>query len=242
MSKKFRNKICVYCAVTPSTTADHVFAREFFTQARRDNLPKVPACETCNNAKSRLELYLAAVMPFGARNTDAHELLNSMVPKRLAKNARLHRELTQGAEYAEMEENGVPSTAALSVPFEPEKLHLLFNYVVKGLLFHHWSVLLGKEHAVEVMSATGFGDQFLLNLLGRNCAQRVEGNFGEGTFVYHAAQGIDYPEFTVWRFSIYGGMLLAGDPEVPEERSVSLGAITARKDFLERPSIRKLLE
>ncbi len=63
MSKRFRDKPCDYCLTNPSTaTGDHVFAREFFPEAARANLPKVPACESCNNEKSRLEHYLTAVL------------------------------------------------------------------------------------------------------------------------------------------------------------------------------------
>jgi hypothetical protein len=35
--KKFNDKMCVYCATEPATTEDHVFARGFFVEARRDN-------------------------------------------------------------------------------------------------------------------------------------------------------------------------------------------------------------
>jgi hypothetical protein len=46
--KKFNEKMCVYCATQLATTEDHVFARGFFVEACRDNLPKVPACQPCN--------------------------------------------------------------------------------------------------------------------------------------------------------------------------------------------------
>jgi hypothetical protein len=46
--KKFNDKMCVYCATQLATTEDHVFARGFFVEACRDNLPKVPACQPCN--------------------------------------------------------------------------------------------------------------------------------------------------------------------------------------------------
>jgi len=72
MSKRFKNKLCVYCLKNPSTpTGDHIFAREFFMQDRRANLPKVPACKHCNNEKSQLEHYLTAVLPFCGRHPDA---------------------------------------------------------------------------------------------------------------------------------------------------------------------------
>src|ERR1700722_9395653 len=96
MSKKFKKKTCVYCCGKGiSTTGDHVFAREFFLKSRRATLPQVPACAPCNKEKSELEHYLTAVLPFGGRHDDASINLETMVPPRLAKNAKLHRGLGQ---------------------------------------------------------------------------------------------------------------------------------------------------
>jgi hypothetical protein len=47
------------------------FARGFFVETRRDRLPKVPACQPCNQVKSGLEHYLATVLPFAGRHADA---------------------------------------------------------------------------------------------------------------------------------------------------------------------------
>ena len=59
MSKKYKGKSCPHCArPEASVTADHVFAREFFSVEKRDGLPVVPACERCNNEKSKLDHYL----------------------------------------------------------------------------------------------------------------------------------------------------------------------------------------
>src|SRR5262245_57126728 len=95
--KKFRDSTCVYCATRPATTEDHVFALAFFLVARRGNLPKVPACDTCNNAKSKLEHYLATVLPFGGRHADAADnAQQEVVQRRLDKNPVLHRNLAVG--------------------------------------------------------------------------------------------------------------------------------------------------
>jgi hypothetical protein len=81
MSKKYKGKVCVYCGKEPSTTGDHVFAREFFLVKHRDGLPQVPSCDKCNGEKSALEHYLTAVLPFGARHRNASQALQTMVPK-----------------------------------------------------------------------------------------------------------------------------------------------------------------
>jgi len=36
--------------------------------------------------------------------------------------------------------------------------------------------------------------------------KRAEGNLGEGTFKYVGTQPGKYPELTLWRFEIYGGV------------------------------------
>lgn len=64
---KFKNELCTYCQVLPADTADHVFARQLFLVKHRNNLPQVPSCFECNNDKSKLESYLATVLPIASR-------------------------------------------------------------------------------------------------------------------------------------------------------------------------------
>lgn len=67
-----------------------MIARGFFLPSQRANLPQVPACSSCNNAKSQLKHHLLTVLPFGARHSTASRTLNELVPGRLERNARLH--------------------------------------------------------------------------------------------------------------------------------------------------------
>ncbi len=237
MSKKFKNKPCAYCLTNLSTnTGDHVFAREFFMEDRRDNLPKVPSCERCNNEKSRLEHYLTAVLPFGGRHPDASVNLQDMVPDRLAKNARLHRELAQGSERPPIEETEDQALPTLTLPFDGRILERLFHFIVKGLAFYHWGVQLGDQHGVRVITVTPAGQDAFALFLNMNARERVNVDLGGGTFHYEGVQG-DYPELTVWRFSIYGGLIMAGDPKAPAEIATGVGAMTATKEFLGRPAV-----
>ena len=88
-------------------------------EARRE--PKVPACQPCNQVKSSLEHYLPTVSPFADRHADAPANLQDMVPRRLAKNRRLHRTLA-----AWIREAGAYMPTS-TLPFEPEKLEELFD-------------------------------------------------------------------------------------------------------------------
>ena len=90
MSKKLKDKLCAYCGINLSTSADHVFSRSLFCDPEIVNIPQVPACFDCNNEKSRLEHILSTILPFGGRHESVKKhLSNGKVGKRLSKNIPL---------------------------------------------------------------------------------------------------------------------------------------------------------
>lgn len=203
-SKRFKGLLCAYCSKLPAVTGDHIFAREFFLQAARNNLPQAPTCTVCNNKKSKLEHYLTTVLPFGGRHSDALENLASMVPKRLRNNARLHRQILVG-------------NPREKVPLDGVALEQLFGLIARGLIWYHWKLYLDDEkHAFHSLVVTSTGarlfEQFLFNL---NAAAHVNDSVGNDTFRYEGKQGTNDPAFTVWRFSIYGGLVIEGDATGP---------------------------
>jgi hypothetical protein len=232
MGKGFKGKTCVYCATAPAATMDHVFAREFFLADRRANLPKVPACAACNGAKSKLEHYLTAVLPFGGQHADGLVHLTEMVPGRLARNQKLARGLSAG-----LSSTIVPGreTPAMTIPIDPEKVGELFALTAKGLLWHHWQVLLSPNaFGVRAEMLSAVGEKFYNGALTMNSKARVGGALGNGTFRYEGAQSAQNPELSVWRFSVFGGLSVSGDPEAPGEISSQIGAMTGSHTLLAR--------
>jgi hypothetical protein len=232
MGKGFKGKTCVYCAAAPAATMDHVFAREFFLVDRRANLPKVPACAACNGAKSQLEHYLTAVLPFGGQHADAAAHLSGMVPGRLARNRKLASGLSAG-----LSSTMVPGkeTPAMTIPIDPDKVGELFALIAKGLLWQHWQVLLPPDAfgvRAEMLSAAG--EQFYNQALAMNSGARVHESLGNGTFSYEGVRSAENPELSAWRFSAFGGLTLGGDPEAPGETSSQIGAMTASHALLAR--------
>ena len=130
MSKMFKGKTCVYCGVRMATTADHIFARNFFVIDERQDLPKAPACHTCNNRKSQLEQYLQSVMPLGANHPNALRNL-PMATKRLVKNRRLLRDINQDKRRLWRCTHGIYAPEWV-IRFDDEKLRLLFDYIVRA--------------------------------------------------------------------------------------------------------------
>lgn len=227
MSKKFKGLRCAYCAKKVAFTADHIFAREFFLPSERANLPQTPACDTCNNDKSKLEHYLATVLPFGGRHADASENLASMAPKRLEKNARLHRHLQEGQKIALVPDKDGNLEDTIAIPFDGEKLERLFSMIARGLVWHHWSVYLEHGYEVQTRTVTTRGMQFYEEKLFRkNARARVSENLGNGTFVYEGVQAIDDPAITAWKFTVYGGLASYENTFTPETQGSHLISVT----------------
>ena len=221
---KFTGETCAYCATRPATTADHVFSREFFLVKRRGNLSQTPACNPCNNAKSKLEHYLTAILPFAGRHTDAVENLGNLVPRRLEKNRALHRRLAAG-----LARQHTAAGPAATVPFESEKLSSLFEYITKGLAWHHWHELIAPESAVWAGLLTSAGEALFDGLFAHRAKARVSENLGDESFRYQGAQSAATPQMTIWRFSLYGDAVFSGDPDAPEECHSAVGAVTGAK-------------
>ena len=233
MGKKFKGKTCVYCAKNLSDTGDHVFAREFFLPRVRGILPKVPACNDCNSEKSGYEHYLASLLPFGARYGDARITLETMVPKRLAKNLKLHRTLSQQQMKILSKENRRLYRPTIVLPFHFAQLKKLFEMVVKGLVWYHWQTLLTEEYFVQVLALTKIGEDFFdHHFFALKTRARVNVSLGNGALSYEGVQGVDYPQITAWRFSVYGGVKLSESTDAPDGVSSRIGTLTGPKQLL----------
>lgn len=210
MKHKFHGQLCIYCG-TEADTSDHAVGKKFFLEERRGDLPQVPACPRCNNRKSELEGYLMTVLPFGAKNKDAAEILTKLVPPRLANNAKLLRKLRKGYERS----------GATSIPFDNKPLEELFAMIAKALAFRRFGVRLGDGYSAIASMFRNEGEAFFVQMLSSG-SSRVEGDLGDGTFTYEGAQAKDCPELTLWRFQIYGGVEFGGDPSVPGPSSLAV--------------------
>jgi hypothetical protein len=218
MSNKFKNKTCVYCGDEKSIDADHIIARQFIAVDKRSHLPKVPSCKKCNNIKSKLENYLTAILPFGSQAPGAKEMLKTMVPPRLDNNFKLRKSLQVGAC-----EVWVKSTRSdilqrsMTLPIEGKELIELLRMVIRGLAFYHWKVIIPRNYRVDVFSfplegLIYFRDKVEPHFLKENS---VEGNIGDGCFVYIGAKHAALPTFSVWEMSFYDIHLTNSGQRIP---------------------------
>jgi hypothetical protein len=229
MTKRFKGETCAYCAREQAAmTGDHVFARQFFLAEDREDLPKVASCERCNNAKSKLEHYLTTVLPFGGRLASSSRILNEMVPGRLAKNARLHRELAANQGSILIDRSGLVEKA-MTIPIDAAQFQGLFRYVVRGLVAHHFETVIPQHYAVGAGLLTEAGEAFVGPMLQKKGRARVNTSIGGGVFQYAGVQAVDDPHLTVWCIQAYGGVTLGGDPGESLEATPRVWAITSRK-------------
>ncbi len=207
MKRKFRGKTCIYCAIPGiSEDGDHVVCREFFLVRHRGNLPKVPACKKCNNTKGGLERYLTTVMLFGGRHVDATEALASMAAGRLRGNQKLAREIATGIEYAPSLDSS--NHASMTAPFDSEQLRQLYEMIARGLAWEHWALLLPPD-SVNVYGwfASPEGSAIFDKIFAQDAKRRVTRQLGKA-FLYDGAQAKDPEQFTIWRMSLYGAVMV----------------------------------
>jgi hypothetical protein len=209
-SKKYKGKVCVYCRQNISATADHIFPREIFQAEQRIMLPKVPACVSCNNEKSKLELYLLSVLPFGATHPNAHKVLSIDVPKRLNKNRKLREKLKEGFGYKDfLSNNGIEKK--LSVEFDAQQLNDFVGFVGRGLMWHHWGIILPLTCTLKVFTPTPAGIVFLNRLFQLQTKYRVEAHLGDGTVRYKGIMSETDEGVSVWAVQLLGGITVSDD-------------------------------
>jgi len=133
----------------------------------RHNLPQVPACAPCNSAKSGLETYLTALLPQGARHQDDVSDYWAESRRRIDKNQKLYRELqARTATSRRVVGTGEPVTE-MAIPIDSSKLLDLSKYIAKGLLFHHWQVIVPKEQIVRSQFMNEAGESIFSNTIHR---------------------------------------------------------------------------
>jgi hypothetical protein len=208
MSKRYKNKDCPYCGVKNVTsTADNVFAREFFLKESRENLPIVPACADCNQCKSVLEHYTVTVLPFGARHSAARD---AMIPvgRRLEANQKLQREIADiRREFVLENRIDQPSMA---IPVEASKILNWLRFVAQGLHFYHYKEIPQDRKNIGIGIWPASYDILFCQGLSKVNFNSF-GLLGGDIFEYYGSKFSDVPRSSLWRIKILGGILLAGE-------------------------------
>jgi hypothetical protein len=228
MSKRFKGKACVYCGGT-SNSGDHVVARNFFPERLRADLPQVPACQSCNNEKSKIEHYLATVLPVGSTHPVAEEIAHGTLSKRLDKNMRLRNELADGVtqlSYFSDEVNFATS-------FRPDVIEKYAALMARGLLYHHFQVLLDEAHeargSVFRQDATHAIDKIFNDVYPS--VDVVSNNHAGNAFWYRGfSVTSEDPQTSMWHMRLYGGIKFGSENGMNGLFLCDLWAITCSRN------------
>jgi len=206
MNKKFRGKKCAYCGIHESTNeGDYVIARKFIPVGKRRYLPRVPSCKKCNNDKSKLETYAAAILPFGSNALFAKDMLAEGVPPRLDKNLKLRNELRKGSRRVWIRSQSNLIVPSGSVPLRGGELIKLLKMIIRGMAYYHWKTIIPSNYYVEVYSVTDDEiDYFRANILSGFAESYMNLNIGDGCFIYSCTRDPEDPGISAWEMSFYG--------------------------------------
>ena len=105
----------------------------------------------------------------------------------------------------------------------------LFEFIVKGLAWHHWQVALGPKHMVRASFLTEEGMRHFDAFFAGNARARVNAELGNGGFVYEGIQANDSSDLTLWKMSLYGAEV--GDLRAPGVRCSVVYGITVPKTW-----------
>jgi len=234
LSKKYKGKPCVYCVDALSTGADHVIAREFFSERWRQNLPKVPACDKCNSRKARFETVLTALIPLGSDHPVAVEIGAKVLHGRLAKNLALQRSM-----FASMQTVWREMPSALLLPSamfggHGHEFGELFGLIVRGLVWHEWQALIPKDYDVRVGTVPPEGrDDLRVTLLSCGSDHTVSRRFAGGGFVYTATRNATDAAMSMWELAFYDGSQMA-TPRGREIVTLFVFVLTGPRSIIEK--------
>ena len=127
-------------------------------------------------------------------------------------NAKLYRKLQRDYERS----------GGMSISFNHRPLIQLFSMIAKALAFQRFGVRLGEgfsSTAAIFLDQAASPFEYMLSI-----GNRVNGDLGQSTFKYEGSQPGKYPELTLWRFEIYGGVDFAGSNMLGGRASLTMAA------------------
>lgn len=216
---------CVYCGAAEAGTIDHVFPKSMFLVEDRHNLPTVSACPACNNTKSQLESYLTAILPFGGLHEKANQTLSTLVPSRLENNEALRSQIRTSMAPAFVQSNGVLNPTFM-MPFDADRFAEFLGYVTKALssLFLEYDATEGDIARVVFVP----NDEEKLRLrwiLDGPPPLHHQRTLGGDSIVLEGFRRRAGRDLCIWRFRIYGGILLSAGGSRQGKPNYGLAAV-----------------
>jgi hypothetical protein len=172
----------------------------------RQSIPIVPACEACNGKKSKLEHYLATVLPIAGQHPVAKGIEIETVQNRLCRNNSLRKELDEGYERFRQ---FVPSQMYITT-FRHDDLISYAALIARGLLYYHFDVVLSQQHTSEgrILPSDRSHTLDVLYQDVSNHVLTVNNTIACGAFAYRGFAVAGDLFTSIWHLRLYGGLTL----------------------------------
>lgn len=160
----------------------------------------------------------------------------------LSRNAKLKRELSAGmtSVWTRTAEGLLLSSKAL--PLDAYRIVSLFQFIVRGLAWHHWQTLIPKGYLVEVLTLSERGSTLFTDYLLRLSPQfREDVVLSDRVFQYTCTRNDQDSAFSAWHMQFYGVPAMAGSHPSGTMDAVHVCALTGPQEVI-RPAIDKFLK
>lgn len=194
-----KSEKCVICGERAAVTRDHVPPKNLFPKPRPNDLVTVPACSECNNGSSVEDEDFRTYLSFqiGLQSHLTEKLWFDGAKKSLERRKSLQQQIIASLRPIMVEtKTGITSETAFEVP---ERVYVrVFERVVRGLYFHHFKKILGKEVPISISPLVGIDDNSL-KLLEEIPVAAI----GDPAFVYKYAVASDDENSSLWVMQLY---------------------------------------
>lgn len=193
--------VCVICGKNPAVTKDHIPPKGIFIKPRPNNLIRVPACTSCNNASSGLDERFRAYLGLHvSRSKDMFALLfSNEASKTLDHNLKLYREILTKMEPVYLTTPaGIIYDKGCRVPWDSEAHDAIVERTVRGLYYHHFNEILGDRVNIKIYWFRELTSEIVEMLTNLKL-----NSFGKGEVIYRYGRAVDSPLSSLWIFQFY---------------------------------------
>ncbi len=209
---------CAYCGLKLATTMDHVIPQCLFLPPLPEVMVTVPACDDCNNSKSKNDDYLRDFLVtdvYCSEHPVAKNLAAGKVARSAQKNrSRLARAAKTGAKWAPVyTPAGLYLGHAYSVPLEGERINEIFRTIVRGL--YYWmgqgKERLPDDYVTEIRRVNDFNVREVVRGFQ---TVKAHGPYSlSNVFTFMATRTVEYPAVTAWLLGFYDGVYIFASTE-----------------------------
>lgn len=136
---KAKMRQCVYCGNVTKVSRDHVIPECLFTQPYPPNLITVPACDPCNNAKSKNDDFFRDLLTcdlFVSENPIAQKGFEKMLSSDRQGSSVIARKIRASSRLEPLRTRaGIYLGDYPTFPIDEERVKTIFETIVRGLYY-----------------------------------------------------------------------------------------------------------